>query len=109
MSEEEINQSGKWFWVPHETEVFVPALQLGEARRGQIDVQYSDGQQGVVKEKDCHHFNKSSLSRLVADLTLLDDMSTSLILHNLKARFAKREIYTNVGNILISVNPYVVP
>jgi hypothetical protein len=29
-----------------------------------------------------------------------------LILHNIKKRFKKGEIYTNVGTILISVNPY---
>ena len=33
-------------------------------------------------------------------------MSTALILHNLKMRFEKGDIYTNIGNILISINPY---
>ena len=39
----------------------------------------------------CHSspFNKSSLKRIVADLTLLDDMAAQLILHNLKKRFEK--------------------
>ena len=44
----------------------------------------------VVNEKECRAFNKSSLKRVVADLTLLDDMAAQLILHNLKQRFMKR-------------------
>ena len=47
-----------------------------------------------------------SLQRIVADLTLLDSMSAPLILHNLKKRFDRDQIYTNIGTILISVNPY---
>ena len=42
----------------------------------------------------------------MADLTLLDDMAAQLILHNLKKRFERGDIYTNIGTILISVNPY---
>ena len=50
---------------------------------------------------------RSWLQRVVPDLTLLDDMGAPLILHNLRKRFEeKKEIYTNVGNILISINPY---
>ena len=61
----------------------------------------------VVKSEDCKQkVNFGSLKRTVGDLTLLDDMSSQLILHNLKRRFADGRIYTNVGTILISVNPY---
>lgn len=37
-------------------------------------------------------FNKSSLKRIVSDLTLLDDINAQLILHNLKKRFAKGKL-----------------
>jgi hypothetical protein len=37
---------------------------------------------------------------------MLDQMSQPMILHNLKDRFVQNEIYTNVGTILISMNPY---
>lgn len=36
----------------------------------------------------------------------VDVMNQPLILNNLKRRFEANEIYTNVGTILISVNPY---
>jgi myosin-1 len=47
------------------------------------------------------------LRRLYRDLVMLDEMNQPLILHNLSERFKKNEIYTNVGTILISMNPYV--
>lgn len=107
MSADEVNAQGEWVWVPHPENVFVPAKKIGDAGKGKIEVEYQDGSGRVtVKLSDCQTFNKSSLKRVVADLTLLDDMSTQLILHNLRQRFEKKEIYTNVGNILISVNPY---
>eukprot|EP00040_Diaphanoeca_grandis_P025752 m.143132 g.143132 ORF g.143132 m.143132 type:complete len:1427 (-) comp30293_c0_seq1:306-4586(-) len=105
MTEAELNSTGEWVWVPHETEAFVPALKVGKSGK-KVDVELQDGSRRTVQEKDCRPFSKASLKRVVADLTLLDDMAAQLILHNLKKRFQKEEIYTNVGTILISVNPY---
>jgi len=105
MSGDELNSTGDWYWVPHPTEAFVPARKVsGSGKR--VSVELQDGSQMTVAEKDCRPFSKASLKRVVADLTLLDDMAAQLILHNLKKRFHKEEIYTNVGTILISVNPY---
>ena len=36
----------------------------------------------------------------------LNDLSEQTILHNLRIRFEKDVIYTNVGQILVSVNPF---
>ena len=109
MTEDELNATGEWLWVPDDTEVFVPAKLL--ASRGKKHrVEYEDGRKGTVKKADCLPFNRSSLTRIVGDLTLLDDMSTPLILHNLRVRFENRsdpKIYTNIGNILVAINPYV--
>jgi len=40
------------------------------------------------------------------DLVLLDTMNRPLILYNLRKRFQKEQIYTRIGTILISINPY---
>ena len=37
---------------------------------------------------------------------MLDVMNEPLIMYNLSKRFKNNEIYTNVGTILISCNPY---
>ena len=83
----------------------MPAIKRGGSGR-KVDVELESGERQTVDAKDCTPFSRSSLKRVVADLTLLDDMAAQLILHNLKKRFARGDIYTNVGTILISVNPY---
>lgn len=41
-----------------------------------------------------------------SDLVMLDEMNMPLILYTLRHRFDKGSIYTNVGDILISINPF---
>uniref|UniRef100_A0A7M4EUS7 Unconventional myosin-Ia n=1 Tax=Crocodylus porosus TaxID=8502 RepID=A0A7M4EUS7_CROPO len=42
----------------------------------------------------------------VGDLVLLDPLSEESLLSNLRERFLHKEIYTYIGNVVISVNPY---
>ena len=48
----------------------------------------------------------SSLLHLEEDLVLVDNMNEGLIIHNLRERFKQDKIYTNIGTILVSVNPF---
>lgn len=106
MTNEDTADQGDWRWCPDPDEVFVPGRFLKE-KKGKVDVELRDGSRKIFKAEECKQkVNFNSLKRTVADLTLLDDMSSQLILHNLKRRFADGRIYTNIGTILISVNPY---
>ncbi|KAM4702177.1 unconventional myosin-Ia [Discoglossus pictus] len=42
----------------------------------------------------------------VGDMVLLENLSEEFLLQNLKERFKHDEIYTYIGNVVISVNPY---
>ncbi|XP_068434504.1 unconventional myosin-XV [Clinocottus analis] len=42
----------------------------------------------------------------VEDMTQLEEMHEEAVLMNLKKRFERELIYTNIGSILVSVNPY---
>ncbi|XP_055973567.1 unconventional myosin-Ia [Sorex fumeus] len=42
----------------------------------------------------------------VEDLVLLEPLAEESLLKNLKLRYESKEIYTYIGNVLISVNPY---
>ncbi|KAJ2894543.1 class II myosin, partial [Coemansia aciculifera] len=42
----------------------------------------------------------------VADMTMLSKITNEAINENLKARFENHDIYTYIGNVLISVNPF---
>lgn len=51
-------------------------------------------------------FKRDSIRHIVDDLVRLDDMNIPTMMMNLKERAKKDLIYTNVGSILVSVNPY---
>ena len=40
------------------------------------------------------------------DFVLLDDISMSAFMNNLQLRFKKAKIYTYIGEVVVSVNPY---
>ncbi|XP_057294164.1 unconventional myosin-Ia-like [Hydractinia symbiolongicarpus] len=42
----------------------------------------------------------------VGDMVLLDPLTEEALLHNLEKRFAESEIYTYIGDVVVSVNPY---
>ncbi|XP_072847241.2 unconventional myosin-Ia isoform X1 [Pogona vitticeps] len=42
----------------------------------------------------------------LGDLVLLDPLTEDTLMRNLEERFQHKEIYTYIGNVLISVNPY---
>ncbi|GAB5362911.1 hypothetical protein AAMO2058_000839200 [Amorphochlora amoebiformis] len=110
MTEEEMNNSGDWFWIPHPVHCFVPARVIDETKKRYLVETMPYYLDAAIKKKvdktSAIPLLRSSLKRIVADLTLLDAMSAPLILHCLRKRFESDKIYTNVGSILISVNPY---
>ena len=105
MTSDELDSQGEWRWVPHETEVYVPA-KVESTQGKKVRVGHADGSVEVVKKNLTIPMQRSYLARVVSDLTLLDDLAAPLILHNLNKRFQSGDIYTNIGNILISINPY---
>lgn len=51
-------------------------------------------------------FKRDTIRHVVDDLVRLEDMNIPTIMMNLRERANKDLIYTNVGSILVSVNPY---
>ena len=51
-------------------------------------------------------FLQQPKNREYPDLCNLPDLNESTLLRNLRSRFEKGNIYTNIGSILISVNPF---
>jgi myosin heavy subunit len=95
---------GQWFWIPDEEDGFLPAKHLGGD-----DFETKKGQRKQVKGKATKlivPLKYSALSRLEQDLVLLDNLDDGMILYDLKERFLKNEIYSNIGTILVSVNPF---
>jgi hypothetical protein len=60
----------------------------------------------IPKSTELIEVKRASLNGLVDDLTKLDELNVPLIMHCLRERAKRKAIYTNVGTILISINPY---
>lgn len=105
MTDADRAMQGDWVWVADEKECFKPGKVV--QRGAQITVETDDGQRLQFNANEpLEPLKWSSLQRITPDLVLLDNMSDPLILHNLRKRFERGEIYTNIGTILISINPY---
>ncbi|KAH9259713.1 hypothetical protein BASA81_002135 [Batrachochytrium salamandrivorans] len=105
-----VSETGKFVWVCDPIEAFVLANLKERRPDGRCDVVIERTGESLTTKKGepvYDLFSKSSLKRTERDLVLLDSLDEALILHNLKERFTKqRQIYTNIGTILISINPY---
>ena len=102
-------EAGTWVWCPDEEDLFLP---------GQVQVTFKRGEPGQAKFADGEEKNitaKESAELLVCDaqslesienMVQLNDLNNASILHNLRLRFQQDVIYTSVGAILVSVNPF---
>eukprot|EP01083_Nonionella_stella_P139035 423279_1 len=99
-------KQGEWVWVPDDREVFVPG-KVSQRANGFMTVETDDGRRLQFPESErLEQLRWTSLQRITPDLVLLDALSDPLILHNLRKRFERGDIYTNIGTILISINPF---
>lgn len=100
--------SGNWVWFPDSTDGYVPAQVINRRNDGRVEVQLENGETAVSRRgQTLAKLVRSSLAKLERDLVLLDSLDEGLILFNLRERFLReQQIYTNVGTILISINPY---
>ena len=46
------------------------------------------------------------MGETVANLVDLDDLTHGAVVHQLRRRYSNDLIYTNIGGILVSINPY---
>jgi myosin heavy subunit len=101
-------REGDWYWLPDPVEAFIPGKKVNTTKD---KVQFEKEHGGFVylslnEAKSLERMQWSQLKTKTNDLVMLDVMNPPLIMYNLKMRFQENEIYTNVGTILISCNPY---
>ncbi len=105
MSDEEKEYTLDWVWVPDDINVYVAGRIINSNYDNNVIVELENGEERTCDRNVLIAMNKSSLQRIVSDLTLLDEMSIPLILHCLRKRFESGKIYSAIGTILISINP----
>ena len=101
------SDAGTWRWVPDPVLAWAPAREERVEPSGVAVCVLDSGERVTVSPKVPRWpLLKSSLRHLEEDLVLVDDMNEGLILHNLRERYKLNEIYTNIGTILVSINPF---
>eukprot|EP01101_Sappina_pedata_P000699 TRINITY_DN10891_c0_g1_i2.p1 TRINITY_DN10891_c0_g1~~TRINITY_DN10891_c0_g1_i2.p1 ORF type:complete len:1456 (-),score=681.29 TRINITY_DN10891_c0_g1_i2:96-4436(-) len=102
--------SGDWSWIPHPDSGFIIGRVKHEYKDGTRIIEQPNGPDVEVKltktDKIFPGVNFASLKRLPHDLVQMENVNDATIQHNLKGRAHKDIIYTSVGDILISINPY---
>lgn len=124
LSGNELGQDGEWYWIP---DINLPGSDKGlvpgklitnDRNTGRQVYETEDGRQVTLTKKelaaeiamagsqglDRMHF--SELREQPDDLVMIDNMTHGSVLYNLTKRFHQQEIYTNIGTILVSINPY---
>ncbi|KAI3339970.1 P-loop containing nucleoside triphosphate hydrolase protein [Ustulina deusta] len=79
---------------------------MGISRRPKDKAGGGGAQSGAPKPKKATFETTKKKEIGVSDLTLLSKVSNEAINENLKKRFEGREIYTYIGHVLVSVNPF---
>ena len=95
--------AGEWAWLPDDAEGWVACRALGGANYETLAGDAVTAKRGAPPPIP---LNKPSLARVHGDLVLLDSLDEGLMLHTLKTRFLRDEIYTSVGDIVVALNPF---
>ncbi|PAV60623.1 hypothetical protein WR25_04567 [Diploscapter pachys] len=96
---------GRLVWAPDEKDGFVLA-RVVDIATNQLTCDREDGKGQVTASYDAVFAADEDLKKTVEDNCALMYLNEGTLLHNCKARYRKRKIYTYVANILISINPY---
>lgn len=99
---------GSWIFMPDPDEMYVPAKVDEAFEAGKPGKVTRDGHSITLSPADsaqCIRMDEQSLTS-VHNMVELRELNEASILHNLRLRFRQNEIYTTVGTILVSVNPF---
>jgi len=98
--------SADQFWVPHPDLVFVPGFFV--KLDGENNVYQIDGGENinVPVKNQLEQITDANVLSGVPDICTLDSVTEASLLHTVRARYCRDEIYTNISRICIAVNPF---
>ena len=97
------SEERKLFWIPHPTEGYVACAKAGP---GFVNFFTKQSVQAPSGFRLGPAFTVNLLHEDFPDMVKMSEVNEGSILHNLRRRFENDEIYTNIGDILVSLNPY---
>eukprot|EP00927_Polykrikos_kofoidii_P018742 TRINITY_DN1872_c0_g1_i15.p1 TRINITY_DN1872_c0_g1~~TRINITY_DN1872_c0_g1_i15.p1 ORF type:complete len:1203 (-),score=342.30 TRINITY_DN1872_c0_g1_i15:307-3915(-) len=92
-------------WVPHPTEIFLPGKLL-RTDGGNKVFETDAGEVTVPAKIDVEDLTDEKAFEGVGDVCSLDVVSEATLLHTLRVRYKRDEVYTNITRILIATNPF---
>jgi len=120
----DLDEKDEWTWVPHPTEMWVPARIEERKKDGstlcvtesgmKVTVPKGGDMKGEItndrKQKvPLWKLNRRDLVHVEDDLVMLENVNDASISYNICERYKNKELYTWVGatqRVLVSVNPY---
>lgn len=98
----------KVVWAPHPDLAWV-AGKVRDADKSSVTIDAIGGDSFQISTQDALRIeiaNQSSISNVYDNLVNLEEFNQGAIIHQLRNRYAKDGIYTWIGSILVSLNPY---
>ena len=107
MTADEKEGIGSWLWAPHPTHGYVAAQVTQTYYDGSQELQSDSGEVfSVPAGTNLTKCDRVASKKDLNDLVQMDEITEPMITNLLRLRFEKDKIYTNVGTILIAINPY---
>jgi myosin heavy subunit len=103
---EDIHSGDRWFWVRTPSHVYAPAKQVSSGGTYQL----LSGETIQLLEADVVEPILGDAERLISndvpDMVQMAHVSEAAVLHNIRLRASQDRYFTNIGSILVSVNPF---
>ncbi|EGC28970.1 hypothetical protein DICPUDRAFT_159515 [Dictyostelium purpureum] len=97
---------GDQVWIPHSIHGYCKGKVTSLGDKKIINVQLLESNEEIkVNQQSILPYNSSD-DKNFNDMVEIQDLSEAIILNNLNIRYKSDEIYTYIGNVLISINPY---
>ncbi|KAK5582398.1 hypothetical protein RB653_003981 [Dictyostelium firmibasis] len=97
---------GDIVWVPHTVNGYSKGKFIGYIEKNQATVLLLESNEEIkINEQLIQNYNQSD-DKDFSDMVEIQDLSEAIILNNLNLRYKSDQIYTYIGNVLISINPY---
>jgi len=96
------------YWVAHPEFVWIPCWFHNVREEDVATLVADDGTTVQLPPSELQTLAKASEREVcgVEDICTLDSVTEGTLLHNIRVRFSKKLIYTNIAGILIAVNPF---
>eukprot|EP00928_Gymnodinium_smaydae_P012436 TRINITY_DN14509_c0_g1_i4.p1 TRINITY_DN14509_c0_g1~~TRINITY_DN14509_c0_g1_i4.p1 ORF type:complete len:341 (-),score=76.08 TRINITY_DN14509_c0_g1_i4:86-1069(-) len=105
-SERPATQSFSMYWVPHETAVWLPGKIIKENVDGKNTYESEEGVLTLPANKNYETILDSSALEGVDDICTLNNIDDASVIHSLRVRYRRDDIYTYISCMLVAVNPF---